>query len=308
MGTVSGFDWENMRIFLAVARSGSARGAAEGLGLHYTSITRRIAAFERQVGARLFDKSLNGYALTGHGQAVLKNAEVMENEAFAAERHLTGADEHITGELRVTMSTTIAAYLLVDGLRDFRQTYQDITLIVDTGYRFADFSRREADVTVRVSNDPGDQMVGRKFGTFHQSVYATPAYINRHPPSEEGSGCVWLNWKSREAFDKDRKKSAFPIVENYMQIEDEILLLEAAKAGMGIATLPCFYADKDPELVRISPHPPEPVLGVWLLTHPDLAKNARVRHFVDFFTVILKQKSNQLKGKISAQHQNMALR
>lgn len=296
MSQVAGFNWENMRVFLAVARAGSARQAAEGLGVHYTSITRRVAAFEKQMGAHLFDKGVNGYSLTEHGLSVLRHAETMENEAFAIERRLTGADERISGELRVTMSTTIAAYLLVDGLRDFRSAHPGIKLSIDTGYRFADFNRREADVTIRVSDDPGDQLVGRKFGTYHQSVYATRSYLEQHSPQEADSGCCWLDWTNEETFHKQREKSEFPNVRDYMQIEDEVLLLEAAKAGMGIATLPCFYADSTPELVRVSLRPPEPVLGVWLLTHPDLNKNAKVRCFIDFFAAVLSDRSDLLAG------------
>jgi DNA-binding transcriptional LysR family regulator len=296
MAAPSTLDWENLRTFLAVARAGSARAAAETLGVHYTSVTRRMAAFETSVGARLFDKSVHGYALTEHGQDILRDAEAMENAAFSVERKLTGADAQITGPLTVTMSTTIASFLLVDDLRDFRVAYPGINLSIDTGYRFADFGRREADVSVRVSNDPGDTLVGRRFGTFHQSVYARPDYIADNPPDKEGSGCCWLDWMHREAFEKKRAASEFPLVQDYTQIEDEVLLLGAAKSGWGMATLPCFYGDKQRDLVRVSKQPPEPVLGVWLLTHPDLLQSAKVRCFMDFFGKALSAKASELTG------------
>ena len=296
MTTPSTLDWENLRTFLAVARAGSARAAAETLGVHYTSVTRRMAAFESSVGARLFDKSVHGYALTEHGQDILRDAEAMENAAFSVERKLTGADDQITGTLTVTMSTTIASFLLIDDLRDFRAAYPGINLSIDTGYRFADFGRREADVSVRVSNDPGDTLVGRRFGTFHQSIYARPDYIADYPPDKEGSGCCWLDWMHRDAFEKKRAASEFPKVQNYTQIEDEVLLLEAAKSGWGMASLPCFYGDKQSDLVRVSQQPPEPVLGVWLLTHPDLLQSAKVRCFMDFFGKALSAKASELTG------------
>lgn len=298
MKQIAGFDWENMRLFLAVARAGSARAAADDLQMHYTSISRRITAFEKRMGARLFDKSVNGFALTEHGQLILRHGEAMENEAFSIERLLTGADDRIGGDLRVTMSSTIAAFLLTDGLRDFCDAYPDINLSIDTGYKFANFNRREADVTIRVSDNPGDLLVGRKLGTYHQSIYARPDYLKDHSPNKKNSGCRWLDWVSDEAFAKRLGKSEFPFVQHYLQIEDELLLLEAAKSGMGIATLPCFYGDATPELIRISSLPPTPVLGLWLLTHPDLRKNAKVQCFISFFTAVLINKRDMLDGKI----------
>lgn len=93
-----------------------------------------------------------------------------------------------------------------------------------------------------------------------------------------------------------RSEERVPLIDRYLQIDDEVLLLEVAKAGMGLATLPCFYADPAPELVRVSSRDREPVLGIWLLTHPDLTRNARVRCFIDFFAEVLKGKQDRLSG------------
>jgi len=302
MGQISGFNWENMRIVLAVARAGSARQAAAGLGMHSTSITRKIAAFEQHLGTRVFHKSVNGYSLTQSGQSILRHAEIMESEAFAIERQLTGAEERIAGQLRVTMSTTIAAYLLVDTLRDFTRMYPDIELMIDTGYNFADFNRREADVAIRVSNDPGDHLVGRKFGPYYQSIYATSDYIRAHPPGEKNSGCRRLGWQSRQSFQRRRARMEFPHIKNYLQIKDELLLIEAVKAGTGIATIPCFQADMMPELVRVSQRPPIPVFDVWLLTHEDSTRSGKVRCFVEFFTAALLAKADLLSGTLNSEH------
>jgi len=290
-------DWESLRIFLAVARDGSARRAADQLGTHYTSITRRLKVFEAEVGGRLFDKGPGGYVLTQLGGSVLQHVEAMESEALAVGRRLLGADERIQGTLRVTTTTTLAAYLLVEEFKAFTKEYPGIDLRIQTGYAFADLSRGEAEVTIRASNAPGDRLVGRRFATYHQSVYATPEYITLHPPDTDGSGCVWMDWVTDEVFRRRAKRSEFPLVKHYAQIEDEVLLLEAAKAGMGMATMPCFYADKAHELVRVSRRAPEPVLGIWLLTHPDLSRNARVRCFTDYFSAALKGKRGQLEGK-----------
>lgn len=292
-------DWADLQVVLAVARSGSARKAAEVIGVHYTSITRRLAAFEGRIGGRVFDKGPAGYILTTLGTSLLHHVEAMEAEALAVGRRLSGADENIEGPLRLTTTTTIAAYLLIEELREFRRQYPGIDLRVQTGYGFADLTRGEAEVSVRASNEPGDRLVGRRFGDYHQSIYATPDYLSAYPPERDGSGCLWMDWIPEDAFRRRVRKSEFPLVDRYLQIDDEVLLLEASKAGIGMATLPCFYADKAPELVRVSRREPEPVLGIWLLTHPDLTRNARVRCFIDFFADVLKGKQDQLSGRHS---------
>lgn len=293
---MSKLDWTNLCTFLATGRHGSTRAAAEELGIHYSSVARQIAALEAQLGTRLFDRSVTGYLLTDPGTRLVRRVEAMETEALAISREITGADTQISGELRVSMSSTIAAYLLVDDLRDFCAAYPSISLRIDTGHGFADVTRRDADVVVRVSDAPGDLLVGRRIGTFHESVYATKAYLGTHSPDNETNDCIWLSWLPNEVFRKRRAFWDLPYVEKHMQIEDEVLLLEAVKSGWGIGTLPCFYGDTSDKLVRIRPERTRPVMGIWLLTHPDIKMNARVRAFTDFFAKALARNSDLLEG------------
>lgn len=244
----------------------------------------------------MFDKGPGGFLLTQLGRSVVPHAEAMETAALAAEREISGADERIFGDLTLATTTSLAAYLLADDLKQFRALHPGISLHIKTGYGFADLSRGEADVTIRASDNPGDQLVGRRLATYHQSVYGTADYLSRHPPGAEGSGCLWMDWRGEESFRKRQKRSEFPFVEHYMQVDDEILLLELVRAGMGIGTIPCFYGDRTAGLVRAGSAPPEPVRGVWLLAHPDLVKNARVRAFIDFFSGVLASKEALLAG------------
>jgi DNA-binding transcriptional LysR family regulator len=230
------------------------------------------------------------------GRSVVPHAEAMELAALAAAREVSGADERIVGNLTLATTTTLAAYLLAEDVVLFRERYPGISLRIKTGYGFADLSRGEADVTIRASDDPGDYLVGRRVATYHQCIYGTPDYLEQHPPTVRGSGCLWMDWRTEESFRRRQKRSEFPLVEHYMQVDDEILLLQLVRAGMGIGTIPCFYGDTAPGLIRAGTEPPEAVRGVWLLAHPDLAKNARVRAFLDFFGEVLARKLPLLTG------------
>jgi DNA-binding transcriptional LysR family regulator len=290
-------DWEDLHVFLAVARNGSARKAGAALNCHYTSVTRRISALEKRLDVRLFDKSPKGYVLTDLGHEIVDHADNMESEALAISRRLYGADTRLSGELRVAMTTTIASYLLVDTLRDFADAHPGIDLNVVTDSSFVDLSRGEAHVTVRVSDNPGDYLVGRRYGTYYEAVYATPDYLKEHPIACADTDARWLHWLKGDDFDAYIAKSEFPYVRKKQTINDEVLLLNATSAGTGIATLPCFYGDTDPNLVRVGASPPEKCLGIWLLAHPDLVRNQRVRTFLDFVGMALEGKKRLLEGR-----------
>lgn len=296
MLTTPRLDWEDLHVFLAVARFGSARRASEELGCHYTSVTRRISGLEAKLSAHLFDKSHKGYDLTDLGHDILNHVDNMESEALSISRRLLGADTRLTGELRVAMTTTIASYLLVDELRDFSDAYPDVELNLLTDTSFADLSRGEAHVTVRVSDNPGDQLIGRRYATYFEAVYATPEYVKTHRPSETETSAKWLHWLKSDALRKYIASSDFPKIQKMQTIADEVLLLSAARAGMGIATLPCFYGDSEPDLIRIGSSPPTPCFGIWLLAHPDLTQNIRVRTFMDFIGKSLDRKKGLLAG------------
>ncbi len=292
------FDWEDLHVFLAVARNGSARKAGTALGIHYTSVARRISGLETRLKVRLFDKSPKGYELTELGHEILAHADNMESEALAISRRLYGADSQLSGALKVAMTTTVASFLLVDALRDFADAHPGIELIMVTDSAFADLSRGEAHVTVRVSNNPGDHLVGRQFGSYYEAIYARPEYLQRHDPAAPDTSARWLHWLRDDAFDAYIAKSEFPAIRRTQSIGDEILLLNAARAGAGIATLPCFYGDTDPQLVRVGTRPPQECLGLWLLAHPDLVRNQRVRVFLDFIGKALAEKRDQLEGNL----------
>lgn len=296
MENLIALDWEDLHVFLAVARSGSARKAGVALNCHYTSVTRRISALEKRLDVRLFDKSPKGYVLTDLAHEIVDHADNMESEALAISRRLYGADTRLTGELRVAMTTTIASYLLVDTLRDFADAHPGIDLNVVTDSSFADLSRGEAHVTVRVSDNPGDHLVGRQIGTYFEATYATPEYIKNHDLNNPDTEARWLHWLGGKDFEVYIAKSEFPNIKKKQSISDEILLLNSARSGAGIATLPCFYGDTDPSLVRVSRSPPAKCLGIWLLAHPDLVKNQRVRVFLDFVGKALVEKKGLLEG------------
>ncbi len=121
-------DWDDVRYFLAIARGGSVRAAAERLGVNHATVLRRIALLEQRLGARLFDRLPSGYRMTAAGDDVLGLAEQMEASSNQLEARILGRDQGVRGPLRVTMAPTIATHLLMPDLADFARLYQDVEI------------------------------------------------------------------------------------------------------------------------------------------------------------------------------------
>jgi DNA-binding transcriptional LysR family regulator len=294
-------DWNDLRSFLAIARHGSLQGAAGTLGVNHSTVFRRLNALEARLGVRLFDRSPHGYALTVAGEHMLASAERVEDEILGLERRLLGGDVRLAGSLRVTTTDTLANGLLGPHLRAFQAAYPAIELELITGNAFFDLSRREADVALRPSRHPGDAMVGRKLAAIAVALYGARGYLaERGRPRREAelaghaliTGDASLahlpatRWLARHA----------PQGATVLRCNSWLSQCAAARAGLGLAALPCFLGDRAPELVRVLP--PEPALAgeLWLLTHPDLRRTARVRAFIGTLARGLRRERALLEG------------
>ena len=173
-------NWEDIRLFLALARSGSARATAAEEGVSHSTVTRRVDLLESDLGVRLFDRDVRGYRLTGAGETMLSSTVRAEDALLTAERQLQGRDAQLTGEIRLTTSNIIATHLIMDDLVEFTRQYPDIDLNVLISFDLFNLSRREADVAVRLlrlSSSPPEDLVGRKLLTAVNDHVAGPEFI-----------------------------------------------------------------------------------------------------------------------------------
>ncbi|MBP2442740.1 LysR family transcriptional regulator [Rhizobium leguminosarum] len=146
-------DWDDIRYFLAVARGGSVRAAAEGLGVYHSTVLRRIAQLEERLGAQMFEKLPSGYRLTAAGEEVLELANQMEASSHQLETRVFGRDQSVRGLLRVTLAPTLATHLLMPDLADFALLHPDIEMEIVSSGELVNLTNREADVAIRVVYD-----------------------------------------------------------------------------------------------------------------------------------------------------------
>ncbi|OUR78308.1 hypothetical protein A9Q83_08005 [Alphaproteobacteria bacterium 46_93_T64] len=287
------FDWDNIRIFLHVARSGSIRGAASVLGVNHATVLRRIASMEEQLGARLFERFPTGYQITSTGEEILILAEEMEANAIAVERQVFGRDTALTGSLRVTLPQLLATHLFMPDFAEFSKRYPGIDLEIIASTDPFNLTKRHADVALRVAyGTPPENLVGRKLSSIVRTVYASQKYkeeqqVNQLPwiiKEEDGAPPAW-------ALTGHGPKSPKTMIVN-----DPLTQLLATREGIGRCVHFCFMGDPDPGLYRVSPDNVKHYGDLWILTHGDLRRVPRVEAFTKFMVEAVLKKRNSLEG------------
>lgn len=273
-------DWDDLKIFLEVARIGSVRGAASTLNVNQSTVSRRITNFEKSLGTALFEKHPTGYVITPAGEDIRRNVERMEEEVAAIDRKLFRRQPALEGSLRVALPVPLATNMLMPDIKQFCQDYPNIELDLAISSGTTNLSKREADVAVRiikVGETPPDYLVGRKLAT-----YATSHYIAR---SRTQLTHPWIGFARDNSPSRNIKYA----------IDDVTSQIEAVKAGIGVAELPCCLADTDTSLIRI-PHTLAQGREIWLLTHLDLKNTPRVKVFLKFIRDTFNQHQDLLQG------------
>ena len=273
------FDWNDLRTVLAVARAGSLAGAARELGLRHSTVFRRIEDAERRLGARLFERARSGWTPNAQGESVARAAAEMETAALSAERSVSGADERLEGVIRVATSELLAAYLLMPLLARFLAEHPGIEIEADVSNRNVDLTRREADLALRATVQPPETLVGRRVAVMRYAVYASRRVVGRRRGLPVLAELPWVGFDERIAHYQIARwfREALPQVRPRLRLDSMPALLKAAAAGVGAVLLPTFAGAQEPALLRVTPAIEGPEMGLWLLNHPDVRGNARVR-------------------------------
>lgn len=210
-----------------------------------------------------------------------------------------GADVRLEGHLRVSTSDAIALHLLPGFLAEFRETYPDLTLDIGVTNQIVDLSRRDADVVIRATAEPPDHLVGRKTGRIAFASYASKLYLDRAGRGQPLAEYDWLGFDGQMA----RVRQAPWLLANVpeprirLRFDSFAPIIAAALANLGCAALPCMAGDDDVRLERLPGTHVETDVHIWVLTHPDLRKSARVRAFMQFFGARLLAIEPQLLGR-----------
>lgn len=290
-------EWNDLRIILAIGRSGTLSGAAKSLNLNHSTVFRRINIIEDKLQVRFFDRMQNGYVLTEAGNIAMSAAQRIDDEMNGLSRQLVGKDLRLQGTIRVTAPEGVSLKLLRPIFADFLKINPDIHIdLVVTGNTLQ-LSRREADIAVRVTSKPPDTSIARKVCRFRFAVYASRRYLK----TKKDCALKDYNWllldDSSHWFSASLwKKMGHPNASVRFSSDSTVAIVNAVKDGLGVAPLPCFLGDNEKKLVRIQEPTEEPAPDLWLLTHPDLRNTARIKALIDFLYDALQNKKELIEG------------
>ena len=245
--------WDDVLIFLAVYESGSAGGAARSLGINQSTVSRRLAALEEQLGARLFDRVPEGLAPTATAEEVFPHAAAMRESAVRFATALDNRDQRVAGTVRVAVFAAVARAMIVPELPGLVQAHPELSIQLVEQTSLSDLVRREADIAVRLVRPQTGELVCQRVAEFGFGVYVSrDGDIDPEgPPALDA--LRWIAWDDAlgflpEAQWRTRVAADAPVV---LTSGDQDTLIEAAAAGLGAAVLPVPLATRHPALVEI---------------------------------------------------------
>lgn len=279
-------NWDDARVFLAVCRATTSRGAARVLGVDQATVGRRINALEKSLGATLFLRTSDGFALTAVGEAALRSVEKMERSALDLERQIQGMDDRLTGTVRVSTTDSLAIDFLIPAIARLHDQHPDVRVQLDASTQFLSLAKRETDIAVRNARPDSPDLLARLIGRWPVGLFASKAYIDRHGPPEPGSlfdGHDLVVYQPHLQSQKDLTLACEPLGRGRIvaALSSSLLVRRSIAAGIGIGELPILTGERD-GLVRLWPQRTRPLpYDVWLVTHADLRHTARVRVVID---------------------------
>lgn len=276
-------EWDDLRFFLSVATKGSVSGAAKDLGTSHSTVLRRLANLEKKLGARLFKRLPGGYAITQAGEQLRQRLAGVAEQIEGAQRQLSGLDTRPSGTIRVTSTDTLMHGLLMPLIAEFREVYPQIRVQIVVNNTFLSLTKREADVAIRPTSRPSENLVGRKVGRIQTALYASRAYWKTSSRKSSAEHHWVVPDESLGHLAQARWAAKHVTAERIAASVDTLLgMARAVRAGMGIGMLLTLLADGDDQLVRIGEPEPQLDTDVWILTHVDLKHVPRIRLFTDF--------------------------
>lgn len=272
-------DWDDIRVFLAVAKAGSTAGAGRTLRMDPTTVARRIAALETAVGARLFDRSRDGYVLRADAVELVEAAAAMSREAHLFDSRAQALARGVD-RLRVTTNEPLANAIVAPAIVVFQAEHPEVRIDLVVGPGQLDLDRGEADLALRAAPEPGPgDLVARRLADARWAVYCSRAYAARHgAPAGVGDLAAHTIIATGEPSSLHLAARAPDARSERRDTMNDLVI--AVRAGQGVASLPCIIGDPHPDFVRCFSQD-EPVTPVWLICHQRLRHTPSVRRFLD---------------------------
>jgi molybdate transport repressor ModE-like protein len=271
-------DWDNLRIFLAIARAGQIFAAAKVLHLNHATVARRLDALEESLGAKLFERRTTGTVLTAAGEKLLVRVERMESELLQADSGTAGSS--ISGVVRVGAPDGFGTFHLAAHLATLANQHPQLTIQLVPLPRTFSLSRREADIIVTIERPKLGRAIIKKLTDYSLSVYASKAYLEKTGLIRERSALenrLFITYVEDIAYSRalDYAADLAKLMPRHYECGSVIAQMEAVRAGEGVGILHDYAAAAYADLVRVLPEM-RFSRTYWLMSHPDTHETRRV--------------------------------
>ncbi|MCK9914315.1 LysR family transcriptional regulator [Microbacteriaceae bacterium K1510] len=289
-------NWDDLRYFLAVARTGKLTTAARRLHVDHATCSRRVAALETALAAKLFERRPQGYFLTNYGNSLMAMAEAMESQVLAAQKEVGGQDSSLSGTVRIGAPDGFTTYFLAPRIGQLTAKYPELEIQLVASPRLLSLSKREADIAISLNRPIEGKVVARKLTDYDLALFAsrdylksatpirTPQDLFAHPIIGYVDDLIFapeLNYLDEIATGLRAK----------LQSSNLIAQMTATVAGRGVCVLPLFMTAQQPTLVRVLPKSVGLRRSFWLTVHADLRNLARMRVISDFLSSEVRRSS-----------------
>ncbi len=279
-------NWDDARVFLALGREQTLRGAARVLHVDQATVGRRIAAMERTLGSTLFLRTSAGYLLTTAGEAAFEAAERMEASAIELLRRTQGLDKALSGEVRVTTTDSLAVDFIIPAIARLHAEHPDVRVALNSSSQLLNLSRREADIAIRTQKPENPDLILRRLARWPMGLFASEAYLASHGMPEPGTAFSGHDIVMYEPYLTESREPSLvgePLGGGRIvaTVNSSMMVRRAIAAGLGLGEIPVYMGEQD-GLVRLwQERERSRPYEVWMVTHADLRHTARIRAVIE---------------------------
>jgi len=275
--------WDDLRFVLAVAEAGSVNAAASRLQVNHATILRRVASFEQAHGTTIFTRNAKGYAVAPDAVAIIDAIRDVEKSIDAMERVISGKGGQLDGIIRMTSTDSLCQVVLPEIIRSFHRTHPDLTIELHSSNAHLNFSKLDAELTIRPAKKLPAEMVGKEANVLSFRIYGTPTYLNQNPSSKAKDhkwlGVTDLLGKSPVG----QWQSGLPKRNLVFMADSFVTLAEMADTGLGLAMLPTCLGEATDSLIAVPNMTDRLETKIWVACHYDMVTSPRVSVCMDYF-------------------------
>ncbi|CAN5408978.1 LysR family transcriptional regulator [soil metagenome] len=279
-------DWDDLRIFLAVARAGSFVASSRGLGLNHTTLARRLTALEASLGTRLLDRSPRGVQPTKAGLDLIAHAERIEEEVLSAGRRVEKQDDAVSGVVRLATPEAFGTYFIAPRAHLLHRQHPQVELELAPESRAVNLSKREADIAISLNRPESGRFQAARLVDYRIGLYASENLLARVGPMDSLAalrGQPFISYIEEMIDLPELRNLDLSLAKRCVFRSSSVAAqMEAVASGLGFGLLHCFAVSPHMRVVRVLPQAVEVVRSYWMVLHADLARVPRIRSVADF--------------------------